>query len=238
MYPRRRRTGARADLGGHRLARLGIIRRLRQHSNRAARHCAAGPNPGGSTMSHFFCRSRLLTTAALAVSTLSRRMVQRSAAAPLVAHRGSTQLLPPTHLLAVPWAIRLSALARAADPNGDPAAPAVIPPIRSHPKPPAQRWTAPRGSRHIGPAAKPPQAHRNAGGPGSDWYRSPGPRFYLPISIAKEPRRLAPAADHDQLDLGKPAYRRHRSRSAAARPQEAAVYGRRSRPSLPRTLTT
>ena len=130
-------------------------------------------------MSHFFFRGRPLTTATLAVATLSRRMVQRSAAAPLVACRGPTQLLTPTYLLAVPWAIRLSALTPAADPNGDPAAPAVVPPIRSHPHAPrAQRWTAPGGSRHIGPAAKPPQAHRNAGGPGSEWYRSPGPRFY------------------------------------------------------------
>ncbi len=130
-------------------------------------------------MSHSFFRGRPLTTAALAVATLSRCMVQRSAAAPLVARRGPTQLLTPTHLLAVPWAIRLSALTPAADPNGDPAAPAVVPPIRSHPHAPrAQRWTAPGGSRHIGPAAKPPQAHRNVGGPGSEWYRSPGPRFY------------------------------------------------------------
>jgi hypothetical protein len=178
IQPPRRRAGARAGLGGRRFAPLGIIRRLRHHSDRAARYCAAGANASESMMSHSFFRGRPLTTA-LAVSTLSRRMVQRSAAAPLIARRGPTQLLTPTHLLAVPWAIRLSALTPAADPNGDPAAPAVVPPIRSHPHAPrAQRWTAPGGSRHIGPAAKPPQAHRNAGGPGSEWYRSPGPRFY------------------------------------------------------------
>ena len=186
-------------------------------------------------MSHSFFRGRPLTTAALAVATLSRRMVQRSVAAPLVARRGSTQLLAPTHLLAVPWAIRLSALTPAADPNGDPAAPAVVPPIRSHPHAPrAQRWTAPGGSRHIGPAAKPPQAHRNAGGPGSDWYRSPGPRFY---ADKHSETASAPGSGSRSRSI-KPAHRRHRSRSAAARPQEAAVYGRRSRPSLPRTLTT
>lgn len=175
MHPRRRRTGARAGLGGHRLARLGIIRRLRQHSHRAARHCAAGPNPGGSTMSHFFCRSRLFTTAALAVSALSRRMVQCPAAAPLVARRSPTQLLTPTHLLAALGAIRLSTVAPTADPNGPPAAPAVILPIRSHPKPPAHNAGQRRGKQAYRACGKAPTGAPQCRGPGVRLVSEPGP---------------------------------------------------------------
>ena len=39
---------------------------------------------------------------------------------------------------------------------------------------------APGGSRHIGPAAKPPQAHRNAGGPGVRLVSEPGPSLLSP----------------------------------------------------------
>ena len=182
-------------------------------------------------MSHFFFRGRPLTTATLAVATLSRRMVQRSAAAPLVACRGPTQLLTPTHLLAVPWAIRLSALTPAADPNGDPAAPAVVPPIRSHPHAPrAQRWTAPGGSRHIEPAAKPPQAHRIAGGPGSSGIGARALAFYLAASITNAPAPPAIGGGRSATSFRERSARRRQTRSAAARPQDAAVYGRRSRP--------
>ncbi len=152
MQSPRRHAGAR--LGG-RLARLGIIRRLRHHSDRAARHSRAGANPGGSTMSHLFCGAWPLTVA-LAISTLSRRMVQRPTAAPLVACRRPPQLLPPAQLLAAPRAIRLSTVAPAADPHGDPAAPAVIPPIRSHPNSTAHTAGQRRGKQAYRACGKAP----------------------------------------------------------------------------------
>lgn len=136
-------------------------------------------------MSHYFYRDLLLQllVLTLAVSALSRCVTPRAAAGPLIAGRCLAQLLPAVQVLTASRAIRLSPVARTTDPDGAPTAPAPIPPIGSlHPTPPAALDSA-GGGRHKGPAAKPPQAHRNAGGPGLSGIE-PGPSL-LAFSIVQ-----------------------------------------------------
>ena len=77
-------------------------------------------------------------------------------------------MIPPVQVPAAAQAIRLTPVAWPAHPDRSPAAPALIQPIVCpHPTPPRTTLDSAGGSRHIEPAAKPPQAHRNAGGPGS-----------------------------------------------------------------------
>jgi len=164
--PPSRRARAGAGIGGHGIARLGIIRRLRHPRDGACRHCAAADTSRDTMMSHYFCRDLPLQSSALtlAVSALSRRVSPRATAAPLVTGRCLAQLLPAVHVLAAPRAVRLSPVARATDSDGAPTVPAVKHPIGSfHPRPP-QHWTAPGGGRHKGPAAKP---HRRTATPGA-----------------------------------------------------------------------
>lgn len=129
MQPCRQRPRASAGLAGHRLAPLPIICRLRYHSDRAPRHCAAGGKLSGTTMSHYFFAAGRFRTTPSAVTTLSCRMLQRPTAAALVARCGPTQLLPPAQLLAVPGAIQLSAIASSAHANRHATAPTAVDPI-------------------------------------------------------------------------------------------------------------
>ena len=224
-----RRARADAGLRDRDIAPLGIIRRLRHPRDGACRHCAVGGTARDTMMSHYFCRELPLQSSALtlAVSALSRRVSPCTTAAPLVTGRCLAQLLPAVHVLAAPQAVRLSPVARPTDSHGAPTPPAVKHPIGSfHPRPP-RHWTAPGESRHIGPAAKPPQAHRNAGGPGLTGIE-PGPSLYLPIiAIPSAQQSRQTLSDTHQGEINTPAS----IHSAAARPRDAAVYGRRSRPS-------
>ncbi len=143
QLPRRRTRADAGGLGDRDIAPLGIIRRLRHPRDGARRHCAAGGTASGTTMSHYFCRGLQSAALTLAVSALARRMIPRATAAPLIAGRCLAQLLLAVQVLAAAQAVRLTPVARATDPDGDPAAPAVKQPKGSlHPRPP-QHWTAP-----------------------------------------------------------------------------------------------
>ena len=102
-------------------------------------------------MSHYiFGRRWPLTTAALtlAVLSLSGRVMPRAAAAPLITSGGLALLLPLAQVLTAPRAVRLSPVAWATDPNGDPTAPAVkLPKLRLHLHTTPRHWTAPGGGR-------------------------------------------------------------------------------------------
>jgi hypothetical protein len=168
QLPRSTRAGA--GLGGHDIVvSLRIICRLRRGPLHGAhRHCEAFGAGNGTQMSHYFAScGGPLGTMALAVPMLSGRVTLPPAASTLVTGGRLAQLLPATQLPAVPRAVDLSAVAGPTNSNDDPAASAVKEPkLRLH-LPSFAALDSAGGSRHIGPAAKPPQAHRNAGGPGS-----------------------------------------------------------------------
>jgi hypothetical protein len=96
-------------------------------------------------MSHYFCHRLSFgsTAQALAVLALSGRVSPCTAAGPLIAGSRLAQLLPAVQVLTAAQAVRLTPVARAADPDAAPTASAVKLPIGSlHPRPP-QHWTAP-----------------------------------------------------------------------------------------------
>ena len=209
---------------------LRIIRRLRHPRDGACRHCAAGTAARDTMMSHYFCRDLSLQPPALtlAVSALSRCVSPCAAAAPLVPGRCLAQLLPAAHVLAAPQAVRLSPVARATDPDGAPTAPALIPPIGSlHPRP---RSTGQRrGKQAYKTCGEAPTGAPQRRGPGVDWYRARA----LALSADNHNETGHPVRHQDDLqrypsgEISPPAS----LHSAAARPRETAVYGRRSRPS-------
>jgi len=184
----RRRTRVDVGLGDRDIAPLGIIRRLRRPREGACRHCAVGGAANGTQMSHYLlgCRRPLRTAAlTLAVLSLSGCVIPRAAAAPLVTGCCLAQLLRAVQVLTAAQAVRLSSVARAADPNGDPAAPAVkLPKLRFHLHPP-QHWTAPgeAGIKGLRPA---PTGAPQRRGPGVRVVSEPGPSLYLAASITKE----------------------------------------------------
>jgi hypothetical protein len=224
--PPSRRARADAGLRDRDMTPLGIIRRLRHPRDGACRHCAAAVTARDTMMSHYFCRDLplLFPALTLAITALSRRVSPRATAAPLVTGRCPAQLLPAVHVLAAPQAVRLPPVARATDSDGAPTASAVKLPIGTlHPRPPSALDSA-GGGRHKGPAAKPPQAHRNAGGPGLTGIE-PGPSLYLPIIIAIP---SAQQADGQQHPSGKSIRRCHytrRQRGRRMRPSTAGAAG-------------
>ena len=142
-------------------------------------------------MSHYFCRRGPLASVAPAVLVLAGRMMTCPASAPLVAGRRPPQLFGAAGLLALPQAVRLTPIARAADPYVDPAAPALKEPkLHSYPLPAALDSAG--GGRHKGPAASPTGAPQRRG-PGVEWCRARA----LALSAGKDNE----TAHHHQVGL-------------------------------------